>query len=48
MSSIQNESKTIQQLFDLTSTVSLVTGACGHLGKALAQGLAELRLLLTA
>ena len=41
MSSIRNESKTIQQLFDLTGTVSLVTGACGHLGKALAQGLAE-------
>ena len=41
MSSIQNESKTIQQLFDLTGTVSLVTGACGHLGKAIAQGLAE-------
>ena len=41
MSSIQNGSKTIQQLFDLTDTVSLVTGACGHLGKALAQGLAE-------
>ena len=40
MSSI-SESKTIQQLFDLTGTVSLVTGACGHLGKALAQGLAE-------
>ena len=36
-----NESKTIQQLFDLTGTVSLVTGACGHLGKAIAQGLAE-------
>ena len=41
MSSIQSESNTIQQLFDLTGTVSLVTGACGHLGKALAQGLAE-------
>ena len=41
MNSIQSESNTIQQLFDLTGTVSLVTGACGHLGKALAQGLAE-------
>ncbi len=41
MSNAQSEHKTIQQLFDLTDTVSLVTGACGHLGKALAQGLAE-------
>ena len=41
MSSAQGEHKTVQQLFDLTGTVSLVTGACGHLGKALAQGLAE-------
>ena len=35
MSSIQSESNTIQQLFDLTGTVSLATGACGHLGKPL-------------
>ena len=41
MSSIHSESNTIQQLFDLTGTVSLGTGASGHLGKALAQGLAE-------
>jgi gluconate 5-dehydrogenase len=41
MSNSQVEEKTVQQLFDLTGTVSLVTGACGHLGKAIAQGLAE-------
>ena len=41
MINAQGEYKTVQQLFDLTDTVSLVTGACGHLGKALAQSLAE-------
>jgi NAD(P)-dependent dehydrogenase (short-subunit alcohol dehydrogenase family) len=34
-------SPTIQQLFDLTGKVVLVTGATGHLGAALAEGLAE-------
>lgn len=41
MRSLQVETLTVQQLFDLSGTVSLVTGACGHLGKAIAQGLAE-------
>jgi gluconate 5-dehydrogenase len=31
----------IQQLFDLTGKVALITGASGHLGGALARGLAE-------
>lgn len=32
---------TVQQLFDLTGKVSLVTGGCGYLGTALARSLAE-------
>lgn len=32
---------TIQHLFDLTGQVALITGASGHLGSALASGLAE-------
>jgi len=32
---------TIQQLFDLTGRVALVTGGCGHLGPALCRALAE-------
>lgn len=33
--------RTIQELFDLTGKTALVTGACGHLGRSLAEGLAE-------
>ncbi len=32
---------TVSQLFDLTGRTALITGASGHLGAALAQGLAE-------
>src|SRR5580692_7046472 len=32
---------TVQQLFDLTGRVALVTGGCGHLGLAMCRGLAE-------
>ncbi len=32
---------TIQQLFDLTGRVALVTGGCGHLGSAMCRALAE-------
>lgn len=32
---------TIQQLFDLTGKVALLTGGCGHLGSAMAAALAE-------
>lgn len=32
---------TVQQLFDLTGKVALVTGGCGHLGSAMARALAE-------
>jgi gluconate 5-dehydrogenase len=32
---------TIQELFDLTGKVAMVTGASGHLGRSLASGLAE-------
>jgi NAD(P)-dependent dehydrogenase (short-subunit alcohol dehydrogenase family) len=32
---------TIQQLFDLTGKVALLTGGCGHLGRAMAAALAE-------
>lgn len=34
-------SPTVWQLFDLTGKTALVTGACGHLGQALATALAE-------
>jgi len=33
--------RTVQQLFDLTGRVALVTGGCGHLGSAMCRGLAE-------
>jgi NAD(P)-dependent dehydrogenase (short-subunit alcohol dehydrogenase family) len=33
--------RTIQQLFDLTGRVALVTGGCGHLGAAICRALAE-------
>jgi len=32
---------TIQQLFSLRGKVALITGGCGHLGSAMARGLAE-------
>ncbi len=32
---------TVQQLFDLTGRVALVTGGCGHLGTAICRALAE-------
>ena len=32
---------TVQQLFDLTGRVALVTGGCGHLGSAMCRALAE-------
>jgi gluconate 5-dehydrogenase len=34
-------SKTVQQLFDLTGRVALVTGGTGHLGTAISRALAE-------
>ena len=33
--------QTIRQLFDLTGRTAFVTGACGHLGRMLAEALAE-------
>jgi gluconate 5-dehydrogenase len=32
---------TVQQLFDLTGKVALITGGCGHLGSAMSRALAE-------
>ena len=40
MTSPANE-PTIQQLFSLRGKVALITGGCGHLGSAMARGLAE-------
>lgn len=37
----QQSELTIQQLFDLTGRVTLVTGGCGHLGSAMCRALAE-------
>ena len=42
MDDCQNPSEpTIQQLFDLTGRVAVVTGGCGHLGSAMCRALAE-------
>ena len=40
-SDAENREPTVQQLFDLTGRVALITGGCGHLGSAMSRALAE-------
>src|SRR5437899_11199454 len=41
MTKQQQQEPTVQQLFDLTGKVALITGGTGHLGSAMARALAE-------
>ena len=41
MSGVPEREPTVQDLFDLTGKVALLTGGAGHLGSAMSRALAE-------